>query len=322
MVAQHTQDEDTTTENSRSDDNSSDSNNTDTEQTDAQSEHDIDELKDAAVNELCDIESATGESYGGIERGRIIDFLRDECGVSRDRAEEVIHTALMEGYCYEPSVSEETGDTLLIPITRPITDNESDQPADDEEASDTTSQEATNIEESDAPEESVAIDLSSLRSYFETASNTEDVTMETVVKNIESGILGDSNYSLDELEAAVRDSEWDGEFREPILSCIEAIVEQREANREFNRKVENGEIETDSNPIPKPVDWDEREGADSPPRPPVDPDAEPEPERDDTDPILDEYHDHYQPEFPGQMSGESIHLEDDDMEWREPRSLY
>ncbi|EMA56235.1 hypothetical protein [Halococcus thailandensis] len=320
MVAQHTQDEDTTTENSRSDDSRLNSNNTndDTEHTGSHSEHDIVEVRDAVVNELCDMTEGKSATHA-VEPERVINVITTEDGVEREHVEEAIETALMEGYCYEPSISEETGDGLLYPICRPITDNESDQPADDEEVSDTT-QEATDTEESDAPEESVAIDLSSLRSYFETASNTEDVTMETVVKNIESGILGDSNYSLEELEAAVHDSEWDGEFREPILSCIEAIVEQREANREFNRKVENGEIETNTE-FPTPPEQEMQEG-DGPPRPPVDPDAEPEPEWDDTDPILDEYHDQYQPEFPGQMSGESIHLEDDDMEWREPRSLY
>jgi hypothetical protein len=320
MVAQHTQDEDTTTENGRSD-SSSDTSDTNIEQTDPQSEHNIDKMKDAAANKLYDIESATGGPHDGIERGRIIGFLKDKFGVSRDRAEEVIHTALMEGYCYEPGVSEETGDTLLKPITRPITSNESDQPADSDEGSETPSHDPASEGGEDAPKDSTTIDLDQIQSFFQ--GNTSDThTVKSITESVESGLLTGSEIALDELESAIRDSQWDAELRKVVLSAIETLREEREAQREFNRKIENGEIETDPNPVPKPVDWDEREGADSSPRPPFDPDAEPEPERDDTDPILDEYHDHYQPEFPGQMSGESIHLEDDDMEWREPRSLY
>lgn len=144
--------------------------------------------------------------------------------------------------------------------------------------------------------------------------------MKSITESVESGLLTGSEIALDELESAIRDSQWDGELREVVLSAIETLREEREAQREFNRKIENGEIETNTE-FPTPPEQEMQEG-DGPPRPPVDPDAEPEPEWDDTDPILDEYHDHYQPEFPGQMSGESIHLEDDDMEWREPRSLY
>ncbi|GAA0448819.1 hypothetical protein MUK72_15235 (plasmid) [Halococcus dombrowskii] len=319
MVAQHTQDEDTTTENSRSDDNSSNTSDADTEQTDAQSEHDIDEMKDAAATELYDIESAIDGPHNGVERGRIIGFLRDEFNVSEDRAEEVIHTALMEGYCYEPGVSEETGDELLKPITKPITDNESDQPADSDEESETTNHEPTSEGGEDAPEDSASIDLDQIQSFFQ--GNTSDThTVKSITESVESGLLTGSEIALDELESAIRDSQWDGELREVVLSAIETLREEREAQREFNRKIENGEIETNTE-FPTPPEQEMQEG-DGPPRPPVDPDAEPEPEWDDTDPILDEYHDHYQPEFPGQMSGESIHLEDDDMEWREPRSLY
>jgi hypothetical protein len=140
-----------------------------------------------------------------------------------------------------------------------------------------------------------------------------------ILFGVNSGLLSDSKIALGELESAIRDSQWDDELRESVLSAIEALLEEREARGEFARKVENGEIKTD--PVPEPDNLVEQDRRGRPPAPP-EREHEPEPEWDDTDPILDEYHDHYQPEFPGQISGESIHLEDDDMEWREPRSLY
>jgi len=57
--------------------------------------------------------------------------------------------------------------------------------------------------------------------------------------------------------------------------------------------------------------------------PPEPPEEERQPDEDESDYILDDDHPEREPEFPGMMSGESIHLRgDEDSDWREPRTMY